>query len=265
MDRNRLHRLKKLPTYEWCGVDPTSFVARYPGVACVSAPPDLPAIPELLGDTTGDSFPRVLVADAAGSDELLVTLDHPQIRDLGAYWHEDWPHSIPSALLRQGTRRALIHAVGLLPPGFGFAVWDAWRDPLLQRELHDLAYRDQLLAPGFVSRPSQDPTMPPPHATGGTVDLTLTWQSIPLLLGTGFDEFVPAARSAAFESSDADADDAGGDEATLVRDLRRLLRDVMTSAGFVQLDCEWWHFEFGTRLWAAVRGEAPLYPAALPR
>jgi D-alanyl-D-alanine dipeptidase len=259
MDHDRTHRLSKLPTYEWCGVHPGRLAVGFPGVATPPHPRDSAPIPPLFSDATGESLPLVQTSTAAGRAELLVPLDDPQIRDLGAYWHEGWPYAIPDALLREGARAALVRAVGLLPPGFGVGVWDAWRDPRLQRELHELAYRDDSLEPGFVSPPSADPATPPPHATGGTVDLTLTWQSIPLNLGTRFDEFVPAAKSAFLETDVSDVSDV-----ELIRDLRRLLREVMVSAGFVQLDCEWWHFEFGTRLWAAVRHTQPLYPAALP-
>lgn len=254
-----MHRLTQLPTYEWCGVHPGRLAAGYPAVARLPHPRDSEPIPPLFGDASGESLPLVQTASAPGRAQLLVTLDDPAIRDLGAYWHEGWPYASPDALLREGARAALIRAVRLLPPGFGVAVWDAWRDPRLQRELHDLAYQDEFLEPGFVSPPSPNPATPPPHATGGTVDLTLTWQSIPLNLGTRFDDFVPAAKSAFFETNHLDVSD--GD---LTRDLRRLLRQVMVSAGFVQLDCEWWHFEFGTRLWAALRNTQPLYPAALP-
>jgi len=259
-----MHRLAQLPTYEWCGVHPLRLAAGYPGVPQLPHPRDTTPIPSLFGDASGESLPLVVTPYAPGRAELLVTLDDPLIRDVGAYWHEGWPYAIPDARLREGARAALVRAVGFLPPGFGFAVWDAWRDPRLQRELHNLAYRDDSLAPGFVSPPSADPGTPPPHATGGTVDLTLTWQSIPLNLGTRFDEFVPAASSAFLESSQAEGAGDNGDDVMLVRDLRRLLREVMVSAGFVQLDCEWWHFEFGTRLWAAIRHTQPLYPAALP-
>jgi len=254
-----MHRLTQLPTYGWSGVDVGRFSARYPTLPHLPHPRDTEPIGELFADASGESLPLVRPSSAAGRAESLVPAGHRQIRDLGAYWHEGWPYAIPDAKLREGTRAALVDAVRLLPPGFGFGVWDAWRDPRLQRELHDLAYQDESLAPGFVSAPAADPATPPPHATGGTVDLTLTWQSIPLNLGTRFDEFVPAARSAFFESGHSDVD-----HGELIRDLRRLLRHVMVSAGFVQLDCEWWHFEFGTRLWAAVRGTQPLYPAALP-
>ena len=43
-----------------------------------------------------------------------------------------------------------------------------------------------------------------------------------------------------------------------------LLYQSMRSAGFVVLHCEWWHFEFGTRRWAAITGNQPRYGPAHP-
>ncbi len=246
----RHNRLTNLPTYDWCGVDPAI-------VAGLPSPAGLAPIPELLSDPSGDALPLV-GDDADGSDEPLIDIRHPRIRTVAAYWHSGWPHSLPEALMRQGAALRLVNAVDALPEGFGFAIWDAWRDPKLQMELHQLAYADGSLAPGFVNPPSADPATPPPHATGGTVDLTLTWRSIPLNLGTRFDEFVPLANARALER----VDDADGQAVS--RDLRRLLRSVMWDAGFVQLDCEWWHFENGTRLWSAVRGKSPRYLGTSP-
>ena len=243
-------RLTSLPTYDWCGVDPATALS-------LGAVPRQPPIPELLSDPSGTALPLV-GDDADGSDEPLINIRHPRVRVLGAYWHSGWPYALPEAVMRQGAALRLVNAVDDLPEGFGLAVWDAWRDPRLQAELHKLAYADGTLAPGFVNPPSADPATPPPHATGGTVDVTLTWQSIPLNLGTRFDEFSHQAHARSLETV------ADSDPLALSRDLRRLLRAVMFKAGFVQLDCEWWHFENGTRLWAAVKGKAPRYLATSP-
>lgn len=243
-------RLTTLPTYDWCGVDP----AQLDDIPSLG---ELPPIPSLLSDVSGDGLPLV-GQDADGSDEPLIDIRHPRVRVLGAYWHSGWPYAVPEALMRQGAALRLVNAVDALPTGFGLAIWDAWRDPRLQTELHTLAYADGTLPPGFVNPPSTDPATPPPHATGGTVDLTLTWRSNPLNLGTSFDEFVPLAHSNSLEG----VDDA--DPLAVSRDLRRLLRHVMWEAGFVQLDCEWWHFENGTRLWSAVKAKTPRYLAASP-
>jgi D-alanyl-D-alanine dipeptidase len=69
-----------------------------------------------------------------------------------------------------------------------------------------------------------------------------------LALGTGFDDFTTAAHADSYEHSPG-----------LVRDLRRMLYNRMRAAGFVVIACEWWHFEYGTRRWAALCGREPLY------
>lgn len=173
-----------LPDYFWAGIDPVSGPLTGWGVdpAPLTAvdPQSMPAAPaQHIGD--------------------LVQVAHPRIRVLGAYWHEGWPFARPDTLLRPGAAERLYRAVAQLPAGFGLAVWDAWRDPRLQRVLHDTVYQDASLAPGFVATPDPDPDRCPPHASGGTVDLTLTWRNQPLALGTLFDAFVPQAAATWFE------------------------------------------------------------------
>lgn len=233
------------PSFDWCGSDPIALGAPDPGAL-------FRPIPELL-DATADDSCLPLVVDPVDDSEQLVPLEVRRIRTMGAYWHTGWPFARPGAYLREGALHRLATAAANLPDGFGLAVWDAWRDPRLQACLHEAAYADQSLPPGFVSEPSADPTRPAPHSTGGTVDLTLTWRNVPLALGTQFDGFVPGAHAGALESV------SDHEPAVVERNLRRMLRSTMLATDFVQLNCEWWHFEYGTRLWAAVRGQAPRY------
>jgi D-alanyl-D-alanine dipeptidase len=246
-------RLTTIPDYEWCGVDPTALA--FPP-ATIAAPP----IPLDLVAPDDDLLPPVVGGGSANAEHL-VTIFHPRIRVIGSYWHSGWGYARPQAFVRFGVAERLADAVDALPPGFGLAIWDAWRDPRLQARLYTVAYSDPTLPAGFVSPASADPLRPAPHATGGTVDLTLTWQNHPLNLGTTFDEFVDRAHAAAFEVETPGSDQFRG--GTDIRDLRRMLRQVMCSVGFVQLACEWWHFEVGTRLWAYVRNEAPRYGAIM--
>ncbi len=251
--QNGVRRLpESLPTYAWAGLDVDRLCDAHPLVPPLPLGREWPPIPQLFGDPSGASLP-IVGSDARGSDEPLVPVTSERVRDLAAYWHSGWPHAVPFSTLRETVCQELHRACEGLPAGFGFAVFDAWRDPRLQSALHELAYRDTTLAPGFVSPPSRDPRTPPPHATGGTLDLTLTWHGVPLNLGTRFDEFVPKAHTRALEGVDQHPEE-------LARNLRRLLRVAMTSVGFVQLDCEWWHFEYGTRLWAKIHDQQPLYP-----
>jgi D-alanyl-D-alanine dipeptidase len=231
----------ELPDYAWASVDPCAL-----GLSTGRWSEDLAAIhdvPEVV------DLPDAPVESAAG----LVPVAHPRIRVLGAYWHEGWPFAVAGAYLRPDALERLVHAVRALPPPFGLAVWDAWRDPRLQAVLHDRVYRDGDLPPGFVAYPDPDPRRCPPHASGATVDLTLTWRGHPLELGTRFDAFVPQAAAAALEP-------AGPQPA---RHLRRLLAHVMSGAGFVQHPQEWWHWEYGTRYWAAVTDQPVRYGHAV--
>jgi D-alanyl-D-alanine dipeptidase len=195
-------------------------------------------------------MPHVAVP-APGDHEPMVAVNHRRVRVLSAYWHAGWDTASSGAFVREGVAERLYKAADTLPDSFGLAVFDAWRSLELQRAIFDAAYNDPSLPEGFVSVPSTNPATPPPHLTGGTVDVTLTWNSRPLRLGSDFDDFIPDARTDAFETIPG-----------RVRQLRRLLFWSMYNAGFVSLDCEWWHFEHGTRRWAAATGNQPKYGAA---
>ncbi len=221
-------------------------------------PEDLPDLADLhdhLGKEAAPPLPPLVeppaVAVTSPSDEPLVDVADPRLLRLSSYWHAGWTRATPRTLLREGAASSLVAAARSLPEHWGLAVFDAWRPLDMQIELYEAAYADPSLPPGFVAPPSTDPAFPPPHLTGGTVDVTLTWRGIPLELGTPFDHFGPEARADSLE-----------DEPGLSRELRRVLHRAMSGAGFVVLDCEWWHYELGTGRWAAITGGEPRYGAA---
>lgn len=209
-------------------------------------PPDQRPLPDLIEP---EPMPRI----EHPSEEPMVPVRHPRVTVLEIYRQAGWANVEPGTWLRASALDRLGRAADELPDRWGLCVFDAWRPLRLQAELYDAAYGQPGLPPGFVSKPTPDPATPPPHLTGGTVDCSFTVDGIPLGLGTGFDDFTPAARSTALET-----------EPGLDRDLRRWLYWTMRGAGFVLLDCEWWHFEYGTRRWAAITGNAPRYGPASP-
>ncbi len=183
--------------------------------------------------------------------EPLMAIEHRRVRLLSAYWHAGWIHAVSTASLRKTVVHNLYKAADALPYPFGLAVFDAWRPLALQREIYAAVYADPDLPPGFVAKPSEDPSRPPPHVTGGAVDLTLTFDGAALALGTSFDAFVPQAASLAFE-----------DAHSVVRGLRRLLYWTMSEQGFVGIRSEWWHFEYGTARWGGSCASSGMYGAA---
>ena len=140
--------------------------------------------------------------------------------------------------LRTGIELRLLQALNALPAGFGLLVLDGWRSLAVQQQLLDY-YGAVAGETGFVAE--IDPVgARPPHTTGGAVDLTLTYWDVPLGLGSDYDAFDETATLGAFENEDG-----------LVRRLRRLLANVMHSAGMICYDSEWWHWSYGDDFWAA--------------
>lgn len=188
------------------------------------------------------------------SSEPLIRVEHQRIRTLQNYWHGAWTHAVPGTWLRRSVFDALGSVADGLPERWGLAVFDAWRPIALQEELFAAAYDEPgAVEPGFISPVSHDPATPPPHLSGGTVDVGLSYDGWPLAPGAGFDDLTPRAGAAFFEN------DPGPE-----RELRRWLYWLMRAEGFVVLDCEWWHFELGTRRWAAITGNEARYGAASP-
>jgi len=207
----------------------------------------------------GSQVPLPALADppsppvTAPDPEPLVPLAHRRIRVLSNYWHAGWRQAIPTTWLRAEALDRLGHVADRLPQRLGLAVFDAWRPLALQAELWEAAYGEPGLPEGYVAEPIADPATPPPHVTGGVVDLTPTLDGVALALGTGFDDFTENAAPVALELRPGTA-----------RDLRRTLYHAMRAGGFVVLHCEWWHFEFGTRRWAAITSQQPRYGPAAP-
>lgn len=235
--------------------------------AGLSVPPADP-LPHLV---EFDDFPRV----GRPSDDPLIQLEHPRIALIERYRQAGWEHAIEGIWLRRPVAERLGLVADRLPERWGLCVFDGWRPNELQQELYDAAYADPLLPPGYLAPPSDDPQAPPPHLSGGSVDVSLTLDGIPLGLGTRFDDFTELARTDALEvpasgalevaASGTTVDLAMSETDETNRNLRRWLYWSMRAAGFVVFAGEWWHFEYGTRRWAAITGHEPFYGAARPQ
>jgi len=207
--------------------------------------------------------------EIAGVDEPLVPVDGigARIFDRAEYHAWGLPGSLSRSWVRAGVATRLARVAAGLPDGFSLVVWDAYRPLEVQAALFD-AYLAELVAvhpempaesleeaaARYVTPPSRSLVAPPPHLTGGAVDLTLGHADGSIRdLGTSFDAFVPEAETHAFERTNSAA-----------RDLRRLLFWSMHAEGFTNYPEEWWHFDFGDQFWALVTGETAIYGPATP-
>jgi D-alanyl-D-alanine dipeptidase len=203
-------------------------------------------------------------------DEPLVAVDSlgSGIIDRAEYHAWGLPGSLPRSWVRAGVADRLVQVATALPDGYRLVVWDAYRPLEVQAGLFS-AYLSELVAvhpempadaledaaARYVTPPSHSVVAPPPHLTGGAVDLTLGRADGSLHdLGTSFDAFVPEAQTRAFEERHGHP-----------RDLRRLLFWSMHAAGFTNYSEEWWHFDFGDQFWGLITGRPAIYgPAAHP-
>lgn len=198
--------------------------------------------------------PLVRVADIGG-----------RVHDDPRYHAEGLPGAMPHGWVRAGVAERLAAAAAGLPGGMTLVVWDGYRPIATQAALYD-AYLHELAmvhpdwpadaledaAARYVTPPSRSAVAPPPHLTGGAVDLTLgDPEGRPLDLGTDFDAFVPEAGARALEDAPGPA-----------RDLRRTLFWAMAGQGFTAYLEEWWHFDHGDQFWGLATGRAAFYAAA---
>ncbi len=181
--------------------------------------------------------------------------------------------------LRPELNRRLLQAQELLRrqrPGWGLAIFDGWRPLAVQAFMveHAIACscRERGIDPAvagaarqavvaevgrFWAPPHADPSAPPPHSTGGAVDLTLAdGDAAPLDMGSAIDAIGAVSEPDHFLQASHNC----RDPELLARyrqwhQRRSLLRQVMEQAGFAQHPNEWWHFSWGDQLWAWQRGE----------
>jgi D-alanyl-D-alanine dipeptidase len=212
-------------------------------------------------------FPELSARTIPCKERLVdVTTICPEILVDMQYIKQGIPGAVKQCLMRETAAKMLFEAGRLLPNGYRFLIYDAWRPLAVQMGLYE-QYRNQVceqypeaseeeigrLTAFFVSLPSADPDKAPAHTTGGAVDLTIVDdQGQPLDMGTEFDSFMETAHTAYFEKQN-------GKQAELIKKNRRLLYHVMTAAGFTNLPTEWWHYDYGDRFWAYYKGQDAIY------
>ena len=178
--------------------------------------------------------------------------------------------------LRQGVVDRLLQAQLILKrhhAAWRFAVFDAWRPVAVQAFMVDHAIREECHrrgvdpnqdSPGrqqatwdvgrFWAPPSESANTPPPHSTGGAVDLTLAdAQGLELSMGGAIDAIGPVSEPLHYAAMAKQRPD--GQEALWHR-RRQALTESMQAVGFAQHPNEWWHFSWGDQLWAWRTGAA---------
>ncbi len=159
-------------------------------------------------------------------------------------------------------------------PEWRMRIFDGYRPVAVQQFMVQWTFDQQLQAQGwqlatltsaqreqlysqvyqFWAVPSLEPATPPPHSTGGALDVTLE-DSLgrELDLGSPIDEVSERSYPDYFVTQDL-----------ALHHRRTILNQAMHQAGFARHPQEWWHFSYGDQLWAWQIGAAQAIYGRVP-
>lgn len=190
---------------------------------------------------TNAKFEDIPIAE---NNDLMVNLkDYPFVL---APMYFDWDLSeSPDLWTRKAIadRLFIIQKEQLKPLGRQFKIWDPWRSRIVQNNIYQKFWDEKKLAfeVGVFVTHAKNPNRIPPHASGGSIDLTIVEDGEEIDFGTKFDDFTPKAAIDYFDHNE---------ENNEARDNRKWLHKIMYEAGFCGMSDEWWHFDYGNQLWA---------------
>lgn len=162
--------------------------------------------------------------------------------------------------VRRGVADRLVEARQSLPDSWRFVLKAGFRPLEVQYEVLEAFVRESRRvqpewseeahlahARTFVADPS---ILPPPHTTGGAVDIEIYDTSTGSMIDMGGNI-----------NQDSDVSFLHYPEVSPTQQHHRMvLLDAMMSVGFAPNPYEWWHFQYGEAYWAAFYGhEATLY------
>lgn len=169
-------------------------------------------------------------------------------------------------LLRQSAAKKLCQAAENLPKGYRIAVIEGWRPPHIQRRMYAASWarwKEQLpdwkdsalrrLVNRFTAPPHSK--VPPPHSTGGAMDIMLANEQ-----GEELDMTSPYAQRdrRAYPFAAKGLSD-------IARKHRSILHEAFEGTAISNYPSEYWHWSYGDQGWA-YRGSHPfaIYGAIRP-
>lgn len=179
------------------------------------------------------------------------------------YFEQGLRGAMCECYVRRGVFERLRWAASALPPGYRLVILDGFRPIALQtllfgilveeyREKHPDRSKESLdrMASRYLALPSGDSKTPPPHSTGGAVDLTIaSAEGVFMDMGGLFDETTERSRTDYYERRLSAGETLSDRDMERAKN-RRLLHHLMVRAGFTNYSEEWWHYDFGNQLWA---------------
>ena len=176
-------------------------------------------------------------------------------------------HYRRETLVRERVAEAINQAVAKLPKDYHLAVVEGWRPMHIQRRMYlGIWQRFKERHPDWsdvkmrrvVNRytaPYDSPKVPPPHSTGGAIDVILARaDGSPYDHTTPYDRFDPACYAMDAPGLSPDA-----------RHTRDILCEIFAGTVLTNYPSEYWHWSFGDQGWAYRGGhETAIYAPTEP-
>ena len=201
-------------------------------------------------------------------DKLIAIPSYLNFLDPHPYFHLGAPYKDKTTIwkLREEVVIRLLKVNDYLisESSFNLLIYDSWRPLEVQEFMFkrafllecekldiDASLKNMEFYPSILKKvekfwayPSFDSRFPPPHSTGGALDVCLSDKEGNLLeMGSKVDQMDETSKPNFYEN-------IKNEEAIIWDSRRNLLREVMTKFGFAQHPNEWWHFSYGDQLWA---------------
>ena len=201
-------------------------------------------------------------------DKLIAIPSYLKFLDPHPYVHLGAPYHDKSSIwkLREEVVNRLLKVNDYLisKNSFYLLIYDSWRPLAVQEYMFkrafllecekldiDVSLKNMKYYPSVIKKvekfwayPSFDSKCPPPHSTGGALDVCLSDKEGNLVeMGSKVDQMDETSNPDFYEN-------IKNEEAIIWNSRRNLLREVMNKFGFAQHPHEWWHFSYGDQLWA---------------
>ena len=201
-------------------------------------------------------------------DKLIAIPSGLKFLDPHPYSHLGAPYKDKTSIwkLREEVvnRLVKVHDYLISKSSFNLLIYDSWRPLEVQEFMFkraflleceksdiDISFENIKSYPSILKKvekfwayPSYDTRCPPPHSTGGALDVCLSDKDGNLVeMGSMVDQMDETSNPYFYAN-------IKNEEAIIWNSRRNLLREIMTKFGFAQHPNEWWHFSYGDQLWA---------------
>ena len=201
-------------------------------------------------------------------DKLIAIPSYLNFLDPHPYFHLGAPYKDKTSIwkLREEVVNRLVKVNDYLisKSSFNLLIYDSWRPLEVQEFMFkraflleceksdiDISFENIKSYPSILKKvekfwayPSYDTKCPPPHSTGGALDVCLSDKEGNLVeMGSMVDQMDETSNPYFYAN-------IKNEEAIIWNSRRNLLREIMTKFGFAQHPNEWWHFSYGDQLWA---------------